>query len=158
MASDNSSQKNRVKFADSWYDLGDFAKRHPGGQSFIRLFNGRDVTHAFRSHHPHFSDSRIEFVLQKVKQEEQSYAEVETVKNKEMSDIGKEVTEDYIKAYRELQKEVLKALGGFRKSKGTFGFFIKATRNLSNSKELNSVTPSFTSLAKAANNKFEQKR
>jgi fatty acid desaturase len=45
---------------------------------------------------------------------------------KEIKNIAEQVTEQHATAYRELQKEVLTALGGFRNSKGTPGFFIKA--------------------------------
>ena len=49
-------QTNQVKFLGSWFDLHDFATQHPGGRAIIQLFEGRDVTHAFRSYHPHLSD------------------------------------------------------------------------------------------------------
>jgi cytochrome b involved in lipid metabolism len=36
---------------DDLYDLTDFVKKHPGGESWIRLTKGTDITEAFEAHH-----------------------------------------------------------------------------------------------------------
>ena len=126
MGIDYKSTENRVKFAGTWYELDDFAKNHPGGDGFINIFNGRDVTHAFRSYHPHFTDKRISSVLRKVKDEDIP-SELDSVhSNKNNDKKVAHVVEKHAMAYKELQKEVLAALGGFRNSKGTYLFFLKS--------------------------------
>ena len=67
MTESNSLRRNVVQFNGTWFKLDDFALRHPGGKSFVRIFEGRDVTHAFRSYHPHLSDHHFHTKLQKKK-------------------------------------------------------------------------------------------
>ena len=127
MSEDSEATRNRVRFAGSWYELDDFAKRHPGGDGFINLFDGRDVTHAFRSYHPHFTDNRISSVLRKVNSEKVPKEEIAEDNIKDINnDQVANIVKNHAKAYKELQKEVLVALGGFRNSKGNFIFFLKS--------------------------------
>ena len=126
MTTDGNLTKNRVKFAGSWYELDDFAQRHPGGEGFINIFNGRDVTHAFRSYHPQFTDNRIRSVLHKAKDSEKLFKEEEpnSITGLDIQTTNIAVKE-HEKAFKELQKEVLHALGGHHKSKGNLCFFVK---------------------------------
>ena len=124
MTEDNSLKSNVVQFNGTWFKLDDFALRHPGGKSFVRIFEGRDVTHAFRSYHPHLSDHHFRNKLQKEKgngidtnaKEETILRDVET----------KEISERHAIAFRELQKKAFSVLGGFEQSKGNFCYFVKA--------------------------------
>ena len=106
MSEDIKCMKNRVKFAGSWFELDDFAQRHPGGDGFIHLFNGRDVTHAFRSYHPHFTDNRIRSVLRKVKNDNEPVEEDDGDRPKKMNYEENRVVKKHAKAYIELQAEV----------------------------------------------------
>ena len=131
MASNNNLKKNHVKFAGSWFELDDFVKRHPGGQCLIQVFDGRDVTNAFRSYHPQFSDGVLHSVLRRVKDEDTSSVGakvVEPIKKTPSDEVETQTNRKHTHSvdYRDLQNEVLQALGGVRNSKGTTGFFIKA--------------------------------
>ena len=125
MTTSNNSKKSRVKFSGSWLELDDFAQKHPGGQVFIQLMEGGDVTDIFRAYHPHLSDSHIRGKLRKVKDENINDDERSERKEKECQNVANNVTRLHAKAFRELQKEVLAALGGFHQTKGTNAYFLK---------------------------------
>ena len=125
MNTSSTSKKSRVRFSGSWFELDDFARRHPGGPGFIHLASGRDVTDLFASYHPHLSDSHIRTVLRKVKDESSYDEEKSGIKEIEYQSTANKVTQEHVKGFRELQKEVLAALGGFRKTKGTTAYFLK---------------------------------
>ena len=122
MDTSRNSTKGRVKYSGTWLELENFAQRHPGGPDFIQLMDGRDVTDVFASYHPHLSDSHIRTVLRKVKDESSNDAEKSGMKGKNEAN---EVTKMHAKEFRELQKEVLASLGGFRKTKGNTAYFLK---------------------------------
>jgi fatty acid desaturase len=126
MGSKTIRKKNCVKFTGAWFELDDFVKRHPGGPNLIQLFDGRDITNVFRSYHPQFSDSVLRSVLRKVKNEDTSSEEIKEIEQTKEA-ISDEVSEKYTIAYKDLQKDVLKALGGVRNSKGNAAYFIEAS-------------------------------
>lgn len=46
-------QNSLVKIDESWYDIADFAPKHPGGESLLRRHGGSDITYLFYSNHFH---------------------------------------------------------------------------------------------------------
>ncbi|CAG0896195.1 unnamed protein product [Darwinula stevensoni] len=50
---DDSVPSNLWRIHDGLYDLEEFASRHPGGESWIRITRGSDITEAFEASHVH---------------------------------------------------------------------------------------------------------